>query len=106
MIFSVVVAFSIGLVVLFIIRNEVIESKTIMCGHKIYARGGTTVITLIKIRTACEPGSELTKHAIGATPEIADAIPIQPIPFRPALRKFPHLVSASANIPRFGYQLY
>src|SRR5215213_6801128 len=103
---AIIVVLEIGFIVFFIVRNKIVQCESIMCRNEIDACSRSAVIVFVEIRAACKAQCEFTKHTIGATPVIANAIPVFSVPFCPAGRKFSYLVSTFSNIPWFCDQLY
>jgi hypothetical protein len=75
-------------------------------GDEVNAGGGPSVITLVEIGAAGEAQGKFSDHAVGTAPKIPHAIAVFTVPFRPAGRKFPHLITAFPNIPRLGDEFY
>src|SRR5688572_486304 len=102
MIFTIHVILSVGFIVLFVIRNQIFQGKTIVGCDKIDACCWSTIIILIQVWTTGKTSRKLAQYVIFSPPIIADTVSIFSIPFGPVLRKFSNLVSTFANIPRLG----
>ena len=103
--FTVAVFFAVGFVVLFIVRDQIVKRKAVMSGDEVDAGIGPPSGPLVEIGAAGEAVSKLTQRLILPAPIIAHAIAILAVPLQPQRRKFSHLVTAFANIPRLGDKL-
>jgi hypothetical protein len=83
MAFTVTAFFTIGFVVLVIIRDEIIKRETVVSGDKIDAGVGLSSGHLVKIGTTGKPISKLTECLVLAAPVVAHAIPILAVPLQP-----------------------
>src|SRR5580704_2905971 len=101
---AVFVAFAVGLVVLLVIADKVVEGKTIVRGDEVYAGPGFPSVPVEDV----SGGAQTRGHGAGGVlplPESAYCVAEFVIPFGPAWRKFADLIAARAAIPRFGDQL-
>src|SRR5690606_28500605 len=98
--------FSIGFIMLFIVRHEVMQCEAIVRRNEVDTRSRPAVVALIKVRTSGKPGGELAKHAIRAAPVVTDTIAVFTVPLRPSRGKVSHLITSLTDIPRFGYEFH
>ena len=103
--FAVAVFLAVGLVVLFIVGNQIVQSKTVMGGDEVDAGEGQPGGLFIKVRTAGDAGCELTQGLLLPAPEITDAVAVFAVPFGPYRRKVADLVAALAHVPGLGDEL-
>src|SRR5690606_22918650 len=82
------------------------KSESIVGSDEVDTCGWSAVTTMVEIGTASESLAHFGKNAISATPEISNAIAIEPVPFRPTRRKVSNLVATFANVPGFCYQFH
>src|SRR5580704_18985517 len=100
---AVFVSFAVGLVVLLVIADQVVERKTVVRGDEVYAGPGFPPVSVEDVSGGAQTGC----HSAGGVlplPESAYCVAEFVIPFGPARRKFADLITARAAIPRFGDQ--
>src|SRR5687767_14406704 len=102
MAFAVVIIFAVGFVMLFVVRNQVVQRETIVGGNKVNAGVRFAFIVFVKIRTSGKAVGKFSQGTFFAPPEIADAIAVLAIPFAPTRREIAYLVTVIANIPGLG----
>ena len=73
---SVAILFTVGLVVLLVIGNKVVEREAVVGGDEIDAGKGTTSGALVEVRTPGQPVGEFPEGAVLAAPEVADAVAV------------------------------
>ena len=83
MAFTVAAFFTVGFVVLLIIRDEIIKGKTVVSGDKIDAGVGLSSGHLVEVGTTGESVGKLTECLVLAAPVITHAIPILAVPLQP-----------------------
>ena len=94
---SVVVSFTVGPVVFFVVRRQVIQSEAIMSSNEVDAVRWFVVTTLIQIGTACDSSCDFTNDSWLPLDEIPDAISVFSIPLGPtSSRKGAALLQASS----------
>src|SRR5690606_18938502 len=103
---TVTVVFAIGFVVLLIVRNEISQCKAIMSSNKVDAGVWTATGRFVQIRTASDAKGEFPQTLFFAPPEIANAVAIAAVPFRPLGWKVANLITAFTQIPRLGDQFH
>lgn len=102
-IISVAIVFAIAGIVFMIMADEVPQIKTVMSGDKVYAGPDITVVIIKNIAGAGQTAGHFGSLKLVAFPETSDVITVFVIPFGPAGEKGTDLISAKADIPRFGY---
>src|SRR5207237_2259874 len=95
----VVVAVAVRLIVLFIVADQVVESKTIVRGNEIHARVRAPPILLVQVRTAGKPVAHLADAALVAFPKTADCVAVFAVPFRKRRGEISHLITTVAHVP-------
>ncbi len=83
------VAFAIGIVSLLVVTDQVGEREPIVRGDKVDARIGSASVIFIKIAASRKAVSKVRDQIIISTPESADGISIDAVPFRPQGWKIP-----------------
>ena len=101
---AVAVVFAVGLVMLMIVTDQITQAKTIMRRYKINAGPDITVVVIKDIAGTGNAAGKLADLIFVAFPKTADNIAVFVIPFRPARRESPDLITADADIPRLGNQ--
>ena len=103
---SVGIVFAIGLIVLFVVGNEVPQSEAVVTGYEIDAVKRRASVVLIEIRTAGHTGRHERNHVGVALHETPHVVPKLAVPFRPAapIRKSSDLVK-SGGVPGFSNEL-
>ena len=99
---AVAVAFAVGLVVLVVIGDQVVEGEAIVAGYKVDAIDRQPSLVLIEIGTAGQAGSHGAHQSRIALDEAADIVAIAAVPLRPAIPwKMPDLIQ-SGGVPGLG----
>ena len=102
---AVAVVLAVGLVVLVVVRDQVAQREAVVRGDEVDARVRPARRALVEVRAAGEAVGELGERLIGAAPEVAHAVAVLAVPFRPQRREVADLVAAFADVPRLGDQL-
>ena len=102
---AVAVVLAIGLVVLVVVGNEVLEREAVMGGDEVDARPGPAPALVEEVARGGETGCEARQETLGAHPEFAHHVAIVAVPFREAGREIAELVAAWTHVPRLGDQL-
>src|SRR5260370_31092084 len=96
------VILAVGLVVLVIVGNQVIQGEAIVTGDEIDAIDRHAPLILVEIRAARDPRGHSADQPRVAFDKATDIVAEAPVPFRPAFPgKVPDLVKAT-GIPRLG----
>src|SRR6266700_2746596 len=102
---AVAVVLAIGLIVLVVIGDEVVQIEAVMRGDEIDAGPWLAAALVEEIAGAGDALGKIRQHAGIALPEAAHGIAELVVPFGPARRKLPDLIAAGADIPGLGDQL-
>src|SRR5690606_36086388 len=89
---AVAVVFTVGFIVLVVVRDEVPQRETVVRGDEVHAGCGHAPTRFVQVTTAGETVSELTERAAVAAPEGPHRISIAAIPLCPPDRKLADLV--------------
>src|SRR5690554_6464272 len=106
MTFPVLILFAVGLVVFFIIGNQVMQCEAVVGSNEVNAGRRSSVVAGIEVRAPGKARSKLTEHTDGATPVVANTVAVFPVPFRPAGWKISNLITALAYVPQFSDEFY
>jgi hypothetical protein len=101
----VAVLFSIGVVVLVVVADQVVEREPIVRGDEIDAGGGMAAVPLVEVARTREAIAELGELPVVALPVPPRHVAVAAVPLGPQRRKFSHLVTAFANVPGLGDEL-
>ena len=101
----VLVVLEVGLVVLLVVGDEVVEREAVVGGDEVDRRERVAAVALVEVAGAGEARRELV-HARLPAPEVAHRVAIDAIPLRPQDREVADLVTARADVPRLGDQLH
>jgi hypothetical protein len=82
-IFAVAVFFAVGLVMLFVVRDQIVKRKTVMGGNEVHTGIRAAARSLVQIGAAGDAEGELTQRLILAAPIIAHAVAVLAVPFQP-----------------------
>src|SRR6516165_8786342 len=99
---AVAVFFAVGLVVLLVVGNQVIQGKSVVTGHEVDALFGLALLVTIHFMAAEQAIGEMPHCPWFGAKETAHIIAKPPIPFFPAVsNKTAYLIQAG-GVPRFG----
>ncbi len=101
----VVALFTVGLVVLLVVADEVGQGEPVVGGHEVDARHRTAGVGLVQVARSCEALRELAQRGRLAAPEVPDGVAVLAVPLRPDGREVAHLVAALADVPGLRDQL-
>src|SRR5579863_3450033 len=80
---AVAIRFAVGLVMLTVVRNEVVESKSVVAGDEVDAGVRLAAAPGIQVAAATGAGGEFRDDAAVPFPEMADTVAVFAVPFRP-----------------------
>src|SRR5258708_3147975 len=101
---TVAVAFAIGLVVLAVVGNQIVECEAVVTGHEIDAGLRLALLATVDLRAAEQPIAKWRERIVIPTEKAAHIIAKSPIPLPPIIPKeAAHLVQAR-RVPRLGDQ--
>ena len=102
---AVAIVFAVGLVVVVVVGDEVVQREAVVAGDEIDAGVRPAAAPFIEIAGAAEARGEFGDHAAVALPEPADRVAVAAVPFRPQRREIADLIAALAQVPGLGDQL-
>src|SRR6185437_1609652 len=96
---AVLIPFSVGFIMSFVVRNKIVERKAIMSGDEIDARPRSAALL---IEDGARSAQTLRQRCCRSVtlPKPAHVVAEFIVPLRPARRKFPDLVATWTAIPR------
>src|SRR6266436_3583299 len=101
---AVPVAFTIRLVLLVIVRNQIVQREAVVAGHEIDALFGLPFLVAEDVRAAARSLRQQPYRAVVALDKVADVVAEPAIPLLPAVAdEGPHLIK-TGSVPRFGDQ--
>ena len=103
---AVAVVFAVGLVVLVVVADEVVQREAVVAVTKLMLAYGCRPLLLVQVAAAGEPRRQLRHRAAVALPEAAHGVAVLAVPLGPQHREVADLVAALAEVPRLGDQLH
>ena len=100
------VGLAVGLVVLVVVRDEVVEGEAVVGGDEVDRRVRAAPVVLVEIARAGQAVAHLRQAGLVAVPEVAHRVAELAVPLGPQHREVAHLVAALADVPRLGDQLH
>src|SRR4030095_1791672 len=101
----VTVAFAVGLVMLFIVRNEIVESKSVVTCYEVHACLCFALFVAIDLVPAKQPVRETAQRAMVTAEEAPYVITKVSIPLLPAVSNKTANLVQSGGVPRFSDHL-
>src|ERR1700730_17066067 len=102
---AVAIVFAIGLVVLVVIGDEIVEREAVMGGGKAEARPGLAAALIEDVARGRDPGGQFAEFALVTLPVGSDGVTEAVVPLRPARREASDLISPWPDIPGLRDQL-
>ena len=102
---AVAVAFAVRLVVLVVVADQVVHREAVVRGDEVHRGDRSAPVHLVQVRAAHQTAGEFRQRGRLRAPEVAHAVAVSAVPFRPAGGESADLVAAGADIPRFGDEL-
>src|ERR1035438_7308271 len=96
---TVLVALSVGLVVLLVEGHEVPQGETVVCYDEVDRGDRAPGRVLVQVAGSREPRGELAQGRRLAAPEVAHSVAELAVPLRPQRREVADLVAAIAEVP-------
>src|SRR5579872_4710522 len=103
---AVTILFAVGLVVFFVVADEVGQRESVMSSDKVDAGVWAAAAMSVQVAGSGQAIGEVAGGSFVALPVGSYGVAIAVIPFRPANREVADLVAAFAEVPRFGNQLH
>src|SRR6185436_13280265 len=101
--FAVAVVFAVGLVVLFVVADEVVQRESVVRGDEIDACRRAPALE--QVARSRQPRRQLADDAAVPLPVRAYGVAILAVPFRPARGEISDLIAVLTEVPRLGDQL-
>src|SRR6056297_1121962 len=102
---AVLVVFTVGFIMFFIVGDQILQREAIVGGDKVDAGEGETAGILVEIRATGKAGCKLAECFITSRPEVAYTVAVTAVPLAPHRRKVANLITTFANVPGLGDQL-
>src|SRR3954447_11264160 len=102
---AVAVVFAVGLVVLFVIAEQVGERETVVNGDVVDAGPGGAIVVVEQVGGGGHTAGYLADQAAFAAPVAPHRAAIAVVPFRPLRGERADLIAAEAKVPRLGDEL-
>ena len=103
---AVAVVLAVGHVELVLVGDHVGESETVVRGDEVDAGVGSTALCLVQVRGPGQARGQLPEPPRGAAPDVAHAVAVATVPFRPQRREVADLVAAFADVPGLCDELH
>src|SRR5262249_43654709 len=91
---AVAVGLAVGLVVLVLVRNEMVEREPVVGGDEVDAGGRAAAARLVEVAAAGEAIADFAGFAAVAAPQSAHGVAVATVPLGPANREIADLVTA------------
>ncbi len=101
---AVLVVLEVGLVVLLVVRDEVVQREAVVGGDEVDRRGRPPAVVAVEVARAGEARGEVG-DALLAAPEVAHDVAVDAVPLAPQHGELADLVAAGPDVPRLGDQL-
>src|ERR1700749_1552385 len=101
---TVAIVLAIGLVVLVVIRNEIVQVEAIMCSDEIDARPRPAAALVEEGGGSREALGQILHRAGVALPESTRRVAEFVVPLSPTVRELSNLITPGTNVPWFGNQ--
>ena len=102
---AVAVRFSVRLVALDLVADQVVEREAVVRGHEVDAGRRRASARLVEITAPRQPRSEVRDLPRVAAPEAAHGVAVAIVPLRPGGREVAGLMAAGPEVPGLGDQL-
>ena len=102
---AVAVVLAVGLVVLVVVADQIVQREAVVGGDEIDAGVGLAAAVLVEVAGAGKAPGEIADQAAVALPVGAHGVAVAVVPLGPAGGKIADLVAALAQVPGFGDQL-
>ena len=102
---AVAVVLAVGLVVLLVVGNEIVEREAVVAGHEVDALLGLALLVAVDLGAADHPVGHAPQRARLAAEEIADVVAEPAVPFLPGVADEAADLVQPGRVPRLGDQL-
>ena len=86
---AVTVVLAVGLVVLGVVRDQVVQGESVVGGDEVDGGKGPPAAGLIQVTGTSQPGGELPDGAGSAAPKVPDSVAVAAVPLSPQRGKLP-----------------
>lgn len=104
--FAIPIVFSVRLIVLLVVRNELGEGETVVCRHEVDRGDRPPARVLVEVFGACDTRGEFAEGRWLAPPEVPHRTVVLTVPLCPLRREVAHLIAPWADIPWLGDELH
>src|SRR5688572_28271594 len=98
MIGTITVVLEVGLIVLHLVADQVVQSKPVVTGNEVHA-GLRSTAGLEQVTASSQARCEIPYPSRAPPPEVPYAIPVLVVPFAPSHRKTAGLIASRAQVP-------
>ena len=102
---AVAIVLAVGLVVLVVVRDEIVEIEAVVGRDEIDAGPGAAAALVEQVARSRQAFGEVRDRSVIALPEGARRVPELVVPLRPSRRKLTDLIATGTDVPGFGDQL-
>ena len=102
---AVAVVFAVGLVVLVVVGDEVVEREAVVAGDEVDALLGLALLVAVDLGAADQPVGEAPDRARLAAEEVADVVAEAAVPLLPAVADEAADLIQPGGVPRLGDEL-
>ena len=95
---SVLIVLAVGLVVLFVVRDQIVQGETVVAGDEVDAVVGRAAVVAVEIGRSGQTPADVGQLARISLAEAAHRVPEPSVPLRPVHREIAHLIRA--DVPR------
>ena len=103
---AVVVVLAVGLVVLLVVGDQVVQREAVVRGDEVDAGLGGAAVVLVQVGRARDARRELAERRGLAAPEVAHGVAVLAVPLGPLRGEVADLVATGADVPRLGDELH
>src|SRR4029077_1669460 len=102
---AIAVIFTVRLVVLVVIGDEIVECEAVVAGHKVHTCLGFAFFVAVNLRAAEQTVGKRPNCVVVTAKKAADIIAEPPIPLSPVVANEATDLIESGRVPRFGDEL-
>jgi hypothetical protein len=101
---TIAVIVEIGLIVLVVVTDQIVQCETVMAGHEIYTGIRSPSVSFVEITRPSEPIGKLANESTFPSPVGAHRVSVFAVPLRSSHWKIAYLVTTRTDVPRLGYK--
>src|SRR5690606_37761643 len=102
---AVPVVLAVGLVVLVVVADDVVQGEAVMGGDEVDAGPGLAAAAIEEVRRTGDPRRQRPGRTVVAFPEGPGAVAEAVVPLRPSGQELPDLVAPGTAVPGLGDEL-